>query len=340
MTSLITPDVSLAQHTTLGVGGVAQYYGEARNLAELRELYAYARAHALPVTIFGGGSNVLVRDNGIKGLVIRPLFEGVSYREEGDRVCATVGAGVVLDTFIDDVVSRELWGIENLSGIPGTVGGVPIQNVGAYGVEASDVVASVSVYDPGTDTASDFDTQACMFAYRDSVFKHAGKTLVVTAVTFHLSHTPEPKLGYKDLAQVFGTEGRPSLREIREAVLRIRGRKFPDWHVVGTAGSFFKNPIVDRAVYERIQSEYPEIVAYPVDDARIKLSLGWILDRVCGLRGYTDNHVGLYKEQALVLVCDREASAEDILKFSDQIIARVYEALRIHVEREVTIIGE
>jgi UDP-N-acetylmuramate dehydrogenase len=289
------------------------------------------------VHVLGGGSNVLVPDTGVRGLVVHPLFSDVTYEEVGASVHVTAGAGVVLDGLIEELVSRELWGMENLSGIPGTVGGVPIQNVGAYGVEGKDVIVSVAGYDPTNDTVVTLSNEACMFAYRDSYFKHEGRHLIITSVTFVLSRVATPKLSYKDLVERFGAQASPTLSDIRHAVIAIRSSKFPDWRTTGTAGSFFKNPIISEAHYDTLRAEYPELPGFKTADGHVKVSLGWILDRVCGLRGYTEGAVGLYHAQALVLVCTHGTPAEEIIAFADAIIARVYAATNISVEREVTL---
>jgi UDP-N-acetylmuramate dehydrogenase len=325
--------------TTLGVGGSADYFGEARTEEELRVCIEWARQEGVPLTILGGGSNVLIPDEGIRGLVLRPRFSEITCREEGAYTLVTAGAGVVFDEFVGMLVTQGLWGLENLSGIPGTVGGVPIQNVGAYGVEAKDVIVSVDAYDPLTGAIRTVSHDECAFAYRDSYFKQGGKHLIITSVTFRVSEEPLPKLGYKDLAARFDREEAPTLAEIRHAVIEIRSRKFPDWRTTGTAGSFFKNPIIPMEHYERLRTTYPELPGFPTEDCHVKVSLGWILDHVCGLRGYTEGAVGLYREQALVLVCERTASTEEVIAFGDMVIARVFEATAIHVEREVTMLA-
>ena len=262
----------------------------------------------------------------------------MSYKDVDSDVYVTVGAGVVLDEFVETLVAQGLWGLENLSGIPGTVGGVPVQNVGAYGVEAKDIIVAVEVYDPISDSVEALSNPECAFTYRDSYFKREGKHLIITAVTFRVSRIATPKLAYKDLAARFSEEAAPSLQDVRDAVLLIRSKKFPDWRVVGTAGSFFKNPIIPAEEYEKLRATYPELPGFPTDDGRVKVSLGWILDHVCNLRGYTEESVGLYSEQALVLICAHGTSPNDVISFSEKIIARVYEATGITIEREVTIV--
>lgn len=335
----IQQHIALAPYTTLGVGGNAEYFVEVSDEDALREATRWAEVSDIPVTILAGGSNVLVDDDGVKGLVLRPLFSGITYVEKEDSVLVTVGAGVVLDTLIAELVSKELWGLENLSGIPGTVGAVPIQNVGAYGVEAKDFVHSVYVYDPSVHAMQTLTREACAFGYRDSIFKRAeGKNYIILAVTIMVRRTPQPKLAYKDLQATFTQNDAPRIGDIREAVIAIRSKKFPDWRQVGTAGSFFKNPIIEQYVYKRLSETYPALPGYAVGNDRVKIALGWILDQVCNVRGYTEGNVGLYEAQALVLVCTKGIRAEEIQLFSEKIIEKVFEKTQIRIEREVTLL--
>jgi len=336
----ITQNIPLAPYTTLGVGGRAEYFCEVATLAELRDVLSWAKTESHPITILAGGSNILVRDGGVRGLVIRPQFLGVTYTGEGNEVFATVGAGVLLDVFIQELVTKKIWGLENLSGIPGSVGAVPIQNVGAYGVEVKDTIVSVEVFDTETQTVRILQNTECQFAYRDSLFKHKeGKRYVVTAVTFKLSTVPFPHCTYTDLKTYFDTLSNPSIEAIRIAVLEIRSRKFPDVTRIGTAGSFFKNPMVTKEKFEELHKKYPALPAYTQGTNQVKVSLGWILDHVCQVRGYTEAGIGLYEQQALVLTCERGVSAYAIEIFSQDIINRVYQETGIVIEREVTVLG-
>lgn len=331
----ISHDVSLAPHTTLGVGGRAQYFASVETVAGLHDVLMWAEHIQCPVMILGGGSNILFPDTGYDGLVIQMCIDGVTYREDGKNVYVTAGAGVVLDTLIAELVEKEIWGLENLSAIPGTVGATPVQNVGAYGVEVKDVVQSVTVYDRMSHTTHTFTNTECVFGYRDSLFKQqAGKNSVVTQVTFALTRTPKPCCMYKDLQAYFGDTA-PTIREIRSAIIEIRGKKFPDWNHIGTAGSFFKNPIVSATIFESLKATYPDLPGYTQENNMIKLSLGWILDKVCGLKGYTQGTVGLYHAQALVLVCEKGTSAHEVIRFSEEIIENVFQKTGVRIEREV-----
>ncbi len=340
MPQYIEEDVPLATHTTLGVGGAAEYYARVTTLTQLEEAVAWAHAQALTITVIGGGSNILVRDTGITGLVLTLDFTAIEISQKSEQgVFVTVGAGVELDVCIQKMVEEGLWGLENLSSIPGTVGAVPIQNVGAYGVEAKEYIHTVQVFNIETQKSETFTNDECAFAYRDSIFKkQIGKKFIIVSVTFVVTKNAYPRIEYADLKKYFNGEKNPSLREIRNAVIRIRQDKFPDWTRVGTAGSFFKNPIISETAFLQLQEKYPELPGYK-SDVGVKISLGWILDHVCNLRGYTDTYgVGLYEHQALVLVCPHHTPTKHIEHFYKNIIAEVFEKTSIQIEPEVTIL--
>jgi len=331
---MVSTAVPLAPYTTLKVGGVAEYFSIVDSETALKEAYAWARARSLPVSLLGGGSNILVPDNGVRGLVVHLALREVGWEKRGDSIFYTAGAGVDFDTCIANTVAQGWWGLENLSHIPGTVGATPVQNVGAYGVEVADVILSVRVYDTLTDKISLFSVADCKFGYRDSVFKQMSGRYVVLAVTFRLQEMARPQLSYKDLVVLQGHAYlTPAL--VRETVMRIRATKFPDWHTVGTAGSFFKNPIISRTIGDSLVTQFPELPVYPVSDTHVKVSLGYILDKVCGLRGYRVGTVRLYEQQALVLVAEAGTSAQAIDEFAAEVEAQVYEITKIKIEREV-----
>lgn len=338
MTIEIRQNVSLKQFTTLGVGGEAQFFTSVLSETQLQEAVAYAEEHSLEITILGGGSNVLVADTGLSGLVVHIVSKGMTYVQEGDNIFLTVQAGELLDDVVAYCVEKEWWGIENLSHIPGTVGAAPVQNVGAYGVEVKDVINSVRAFNFELKSFEIFSNTKCMFGYRDSFFKsRGGKKNVVTEVTFLLTTIPNPKITYRDLAQRF--EGAtPSLLEVRDAVVSIRAGKFPNWHETGTAGSFFKNPIVSAQMYRELQEKYEGIPGFVMDDGRAKLSLGWILDKVLHLRGYQEGPVATYENQALVLIVQSEATATDVENFANTIVQKIKNVTGIIVQWEVTLL--
>ncbi len=328
-------NIKLSTYTTLHVGGVADYLVEATTKEELEVALHWAKAHtATPPLILGGGSNVLISDEGYRGLVILNRITELSYKEIGGKVFLTVGAGNSLDAVIADTVLQGYWGLENLSAIPGTVGATPVQNVGAYGVEVSELIDSVVAIHRDTFEEKKFTKQECLFGYRDSYFKsEEGSRWCITAVVFVLSTIPAPRITYADLSML--AKESPSQKEIRETVMRVRSKKFPDWNIVGTAGSFFKNPIISKETFVELQQQYNDIPGYIQENGEVKISLGWILDRVCGLKGYRLGNVRLFEEQALVLVADKNATAEEIDSFAKIIEEKVFEKSKIKIEREV-----
>ncbi len=339
MSDLILKDVTLAPYTTLGIGGNAEYFATVETIDDLQKVVAWAQGRSLPITIIGGGSNVLVADKGVAGLTVRTMISGITYHEHESFVQVKAGSGVLLDELIDGTVTESLWGLENLSGIPGTVGGAPIQNVGAYGVEVRNVIESVEVYNTRTGMIEVLSNEMCDFAYRDSLFKHeAGKQYIVTSVTFRVSKKSNPQITYKDLSRQFRAVPAPSIREIRDAVCEIRKNKFPNWHVTGTAGSFFKNPRVDATVATLLRARYSELPLYEERDGRFKVALGWILDRVLSLKGFREGNVGLYEHQALVLVNHGGATADEVSAFSSHIMQKIFDETNICVEREVVVL--
>ena len=331
----IQEQVSLAPYTTMGVGGCAEYFACVTEVDQLKQVVLWAKSESLPVTIIGGGSNVVVDDNGVRGLVVHLQIEEVTYVEKGDTVLVTAGAGKILDTLVEELVENGVWGLENLSAIPGTVGAVPIQNVGAYGVEAKDCIHEVEVYDMVDSAVHVFDVPACQFAYRHSLFKtDAGKRYIVLRVTFALTRTVTPRITYKDLAHTFKDTPVPTLRDIRDALIGIRAGKFPDWHTLGTAGSFFKNPIISKSVFDALIQKYPDMVGYPEGSDTVKVSLGWILDHVLNYKGYRVGNVGLYEKQALVLVQYGGATSSEVYTFAASVCDAVKRETGIVVEYE------
>jgi UDP-N-acetylmuramate dehydrogenase len=340
----IRENVALSQYTTLKVGGVARYCAEVRDGAELVEAIAFAREKKIEFFILGGGSNILASDEGFSGLVIVMRMTGITREDntDGKTVLVTAGAGEDWDHFVAYTMENELWGIENLSGIPGTVGASPVQNIGAYGVEVRETVECVHVYDPEMNTVRDMTNAECTFGYRTSTWKRERREqLVVLSVTFLLSRRAKPNISYKDLALYFEkiNIAHPSLVHIREAVLEIRGGKFPDLSALGTAGSFWKNPTVPNVLALELSLRYPGLPVFPVDESKSKLSLAWILDHVCGLKGHTHGRASLYENQPLVLIAFPSCTSFEIESLAQHVSKIVHEKTGIVIEREVVSLG-
>ncbi|MEX1026532.1 MAG: UDP-N-acetylmuramate dehydrogenase [Candidatus Paceibacterota bacterium] len=348
----IRTNVPLAPLTTFRVGGPAEVLVSVKTTDELRQAGVYANEQALPITVLGGGSNVLIDDAGIPGVVIQILIRGTEWERDGDDTVVIAGAGESWDTLVEQAVDRGLWGIENLTGIPGSVGAAPVQNIGAYGVELSDVLEWVEAVDTTTGTGKIFQAAECGCAYRWSYFKSPeGRRWTITRVALRLSNEPNPKLSYKDLAEHFAGHSpdtvAPKLVAIREAVRAIRAGKFPDLSALGTAGSFFTNPIIPRTQLAKLLERYPELPYYELEgvtgegeEGRVKVSAAWILDRVCGLKGYRRGPVRLFERQPLVLVAEPGARAADIRALADDVQVRVTNATGIELAREVRYLPE
>ncbi len=331
------PAVPLSKHTTFKIGGAAEEFVSVTTELELEQAITYAKSNKQLWFVLGGGSNVLASDTGFPGLVIKNEISGITVVSETEEtVVLTVGAGEALDDVVQQCVLKGYWGLENLSHIPGTVGAAPIQNVGAYGVEIESVVTAVRVLNTTTLEFRNFTVEECAFAYRDSFFKtDAGRKYVVSAVTFTLSKIPKPILDYKDLLPL-QEKNQVTLAEVRDAVIAIRSKKFPDWNQVGTAGSFFKNPVIATKHYQKLVTEYPDLPGFAVTADTIKIPLGWVLDKVCDIRGVRSGAVGSYAGQALVFINYGSATAAEVTQFAEKISKTVFDKTKISIEWEVT----
>ena len=335
-------NVSLANLTTFKSGGLARFLVSIKRKEDLEEVCKFAYEKRLPTFILGGGSNVLISDSGFSGVVIKMETKGVSFAEEGDHVLVASEAGEPWDELVKKTVERGLWGFENLSAIPGTVGASAVQNIGAYGVEVRDLISEVEVFDKKDLSFKILKNEDCEFGYRESVFKKEnGKDFIVTKVFFKLSKNGKPNVSYKDLLNFFSTNEKENINpeSIREEVVSIRSKKFPDMSVYGTAGSFFKNLIVDEKKFQELKLVFADIVSFEMPDGKRKLSTASILDKVCGLKGYREGNVGLFENQPLVVVNFGKASTGEIKKFVENIKEKVKEKISVELEEEVVIVS-
>jgi UDP-N-acetylmuramate dehydrogenase len=336
----ILTSVPLNQYTTLKIGGTADYLCEVGNIEELRAVCQWAKQTGTPLLVLGGGSNVLISDEGFRGLVVvNKIKKQEIIAEDQEQVTVALGAGEVFDEVVAWSVRNSWWGLENLSSIPGTVGATPVQNVGAYGVEVSALITKVNALNLETFEEKFFSNEECQFSYRDSFFKTtAGKKWIITEVVFKLSTQPAAKLTYTDLSTLISRESELTPVDVRNEIIAIRSKKFPDWTQVGTAGSFFKNPIITIEQYKDLLSKYPNLPGFNQVSGEVKVSLGFILDKICGLRGYCVGEVCLFENQALVLVAQKNATARDVKEFVNKISEKVFEKTKIKIECEVQII--
>jgi UDP-N-acetylmuramate dehydrogenase len=335
----IEKEKELKNLTTFRIGGKAEFFVEIRDADELHEALEWSSAQGLPYFVLGGGSNVLISDKGFAGLVIKNNIMGLEFLEDGTVIA---GAGEEWDKVVEESVKRGLWGIENLSHVPGSAGAAPVQNIGCYGQELSETFLWAEVFDMHTKEIRKMDVNGCRFGYRNSVFKLKPGRYVVLRLALSLRKDGEPNLGYRDLAEHFAERSdAPSLKDIREALWHIRKRKgmVVSSDLPRSAGSFFKNPVVSKEVYEKLQIKYPEIVVYPVTDDLVKISAAYLIDKVCGLRGLRKGSVGINENQALAILNYGNAKAEDVDSLAESIVGQVKTKTGVELEREVQRVG-
>lgn len=332
-------NVPLAPLTTLGVGGEARYFTEARSLDDVRAAIAFARDRGLPVFPLGGGSNLLVPDEGVEGVVVKVAMSDVAFEDAAADTFVIAGAGALWEDVVNRAAERGLFGIENLAGIPGTIGGAAVQNIGAYGAEFASVFAYADIIDSATGVARRITPEEAAFGYRTSVFKK-NRSYIVTRVALCFSKHATANLSYPDLLRA-QTEGVPLSipAEIAAAVRAIRARKFPKNEGEGTAGSFFKNPVVSAALAAALSERFPEVPLFPQSDGAVKVSLAWLLDRALSLKGFSKGNARLYEKHPLVVVARAGARAADIEALAREVATLVQDATGMVIEREVETFG-
>jgi UDP-N-acetylmuramate dehydrogenase len=337
----------LADLTTFRIGGKARFFCEVGNKEELKEAVDFAKEKNAQVFVLGGGSNILVSDKGFDGSVIKINIKGIETASTknvsvgarpDDFIYIRAGAGENWDDFVAWTVARGYGGLENLSLISGTAGAAPVQNIGAYGVEVGDLIESVEVFDTKEGAFKNLSRNECHFAYRDSLFKHEKGRHIIVSVLFGLKKDSKPDFSYKDLQEYFKGNAAPSTAAVRDAVIAIRTAKLPDVKKVGTAGSFFKNPILSKEKFVELKGKYPELPSFPEADGRIKIPLAWIIDKACGLKGKRSGEAGIHDTQALVIVNYGAASFEEVEKVATEIEKQVKEKTGIDIEREVEMV--
>jgi UDP-N-acetylmuramate dehydrogenase len=337
----ITRDADLTRRNTFGVAARAPWLIEVDDAARLPDVFARPELHGAAPLVLGGGSNLLFAGDA-PGAVLALTGRAVSVvADDGERAIVRVDAGVEWHGLVMDTLARGLAGLENLALIPGTTGAAPIQNIGAYGVEVGERIHAVEAFEPVTGTLHRLSREACAFAYRDSVFKHAPDRFVVTAVEFDLSRTPSPTLDYAGLREALAARGidAPSARDVADAVIEIRRSKLPDPAVLGNAGSFFKNPIVPAALADALLAEHPTLPVFRAGavDTR-KLSAAWLIDRT-GWKGHRDGDAGVAASHALVLVNHGRATGRELLDLARRIADSVHARFGVALEPEPRVIG-
>jgi UDP-N-acetylmuramate dehydrogenase len=345
-------NIPLAPLTTIQIGGPAKYFVEAKTIAEVQEAVAYARSRSLPLFVLGGGSNLLIADAGWPGLVLKVAVHGIDRRnghDEDGRVLFDTGAGESWDRFVSHAVMARCAGVECLSGIPGSVGGTPVQNVGAYGQEVSETIASVQVLDLKDNQVRELCAEACGFGYRSSIFNTTERErFIILRVTYALTPDGSPRISYADLKRHFeGRESAPNLTETREAVRHIRTIKgmllTPGDPNCRSAGSFFKNPVVSeeqhRDLEKRAAAKGLFLPTYPALASRKKVSAAWLVERSGFAKGFGLGRVGISSKHALAIVNRGGATAADVVALKEEIQQRVQEIWGIRLEPEPVTVG-
>ncbi|MGB3610397.1 MAG: UDP-N-acetylmuramate dehydrogenase [Cellvibrio sp.] len=333
---LFLPNFDLQNYNTLGVPVTAQYYVSVADEEELLEALNYAASEKLPLLILGGGSNIVLCDD-FPGLVIHIRLHGKTLVAENDEfIWLRVAAGENWHELVEYCLDFHYWGLENLSLIPGSVGAAPIQNIGAYGVELKDVFEELTAIEIRSGLSITFTKDSCEFGYRDSIFKgRLRDQYVITSVTFKLRKQPRLNLSYpalRDALAVHPVEAiTPQL--VSEIICDIRSSKLPDPARTPNVGSFFKNPVITTAHYERLREHYPELVAYPVDGQQVKLAAAWLIDKA-GWRGQVCGPVAVHGQQALVLTNPGHAKGHEVVDLAKKIQASVWEKYQVALEPE------
>lgn len=335
----IQENISLKPYNSFGIDVKARFFAEIFSDAELKVLFQQELVKTQKLFVIGGGSNVLFTQD-YKGLVVKISIKGIESKVDGNLVTVTAGAGEVWNDLVNYCVQHGFAGVENLSLIPGTVGASPIQNIGAYGVELKDVFESCTAFEINTGAFKTFNYADCHFGYRESVFKGELKgQYIITSVTFRLSAVPKINTSYGAIEAELQNRGieSPNISDVSAAVSHIRVSKLPDPSTIGNAGSFFKNPVIEKHEFADVVAKHPDVVHYATADGKIKLAAGWLIEQ-CGWKGKVVGQTGTWKNQALVLVNHGNATGTEVYSFSEQIIDSVKDAFGVVLEREVNIL--
>ncbi len=331
----IRKNINLSIFNTFKTGGNARFFCEVESEDELIEALKFAKENKLEFFIIGNGSNLLLSDRDFPGIVIKMGIKGKKIEsKESDFSIVSAGAGELFDDLIMFASENGLYGIENLWNIPGTVGASAVQNIGAYGVEAKDFIFLVEGIDANNFEKFSFKNNECRFGYRESIFKK-NKNLIITKVSFKLNNVFLPNFSYPSLKEYFLDKENVGIKEIIEVIGKIRREKLPDWKVLGTAGSFFKNPIITEEEYSKLLEKFPDLPRYDAGKDFVKIPLGFVIDKICLLKGFRVGQVGLFEKQSLVIVNYGGADFSEINNFAKIIEEKVFEKTKLKIEREV-----
>lgn len=335
----IQKDYPLLPHNTFGMDVKASLFMEYSSVEELKTLLAQQAWVPGEWLHIGGGSNLLFTKD-YPGTILHSAIMGFEViSEDEEEVIVRAGAGEVWDDFVAYTVSQGWYGAENLSLIPGEVGASAVQNIGAYGMEAKDLIVHVETVEVATGKERIFENSECQYAYRESIFKHALKgQYIVTHVSYRLGKTPVYHLDYGNIrTELEKQECQPTLQHVRNTIINIRNAKLPDPQVQGNAGSFFMNPIVPRAQFEALLKDYPSMPHYILDNDRVKIPAAWMIDQ-CGWKGKQLGRAGVHSKQALVLINCGGATGQEVIALSKEIQQSVFQKFGIRIFPEVNFI--
>jgi len=343
----VSEHIPLAPYTTFGIGGPARWFIEASTEDDLLHAVRFAREQDVPLFVLGGGSNLLVSDAGFNGVVLHIALKGIEQDSCGNTTRFSVAAGEDWDAFVSRAVNQNCGGIECLAGIPGSVGGTPVQNVGAYGQEIAETILMVRVLDLQTLCFVQLSAAECGFAYRRSIFNDSQRgRYIVTRANYELRNDAPAALFYEDLKRYFhDASSSPSLFEVSSAVREIRHGKgmliVPGDSDCRSAGSFFKNPVISSAHFEQIASKSDGAIVphYPAANGQMKIPAAWLLDRAGFHKGYAMGRAGISSKHTLALINRGGASAAEIATLRDTIVAKIAEKFAIHLEPEPVWVG-
>ncbi len=331
----IKQNIKLSDFNTFRTGGNARFFCEVKSDNELIEALQFAKQNKLKFFVIGSGSNLLLSDKNFSGLVIKISNKGIKIVSKNKKYSIIFSnAGESFDNLIRFANKNNLSGIENLWNIPGTIGASVVQNIGAYGAEVKDFIYSVEGIDTNTFEKFVFKNKDCNFEYRNSIFKK-NKNLIITKLFFKLNNYFIPNLEYSALKEYFVDRKTQNINEVVKIIEKIRKNKLPNWKKLGTAGSFFMNPIVTNNKYQKLLKKYPDLPRYNAKNGFVKIPLGFVIDKICGLKGKRVGQVGLYEKQSLVVVNYGGAKFSEINNFAKIIEKEVYKKIKIKIEREV-----
>jgi UDP-N-acetylmuramate dehydrogenase len=334
----IQKNISLSPLTSIKLGGKAKYFCKAKNIRDIKQAIVFAKKNCLKVHVLGNGSNTVFPDKNLKKLVIKICLKGISFIQKRKGVFATAAAGINWDKFVAACVKKNLCGLEALSGIPGTVGAAPVQNIGAYGQEISQTLFSLKALSLKTLKEVKFKNKDCLFSYRDSRFKNKDKNkFIILEVSFLLKNNRIPEISYPELKKELPFSF--SLKDIRSAVLKIRKRKSmlfnPCDNNARSCGSFFVNPKISKKQLQTLKKSFSDIIFFPSEN-KIKVSAAWLIEKSEFKKGYFKNGVGISKHHALALI-NKNGSTKNLLALAEKIKTAVFKKfhLRLKIEPEI-----